>query len=190
MDTTDRAEAGGAQLLGNTIPHHQEHAQMGSPEKESTQNKNGPEMDEEAKSPGHLATQTHEGGLGEAGALPGYAGGHGVEEEPGSGAPGSHDISMEVGTTGSQPKISKAAARKRRAKAIKCARNAYLPLPDTHFQLHGRGQPGTKRKHREDTPHPRGRNRRRVEHPKPQKEKGYYTEEYERRQRHGKGRRK
>ena len=55
-----------------------------------------PEMDEEAKSPDHLATQTNEGGLGEAGALPGYAGGHGVEEEPGSGAPGPHDISIDL----------------------------------------------------------------------------------------------
>ena len=180
VDATARAEAGGAQLLGNTIPNHQEYAQMGNLETEGTQNKDGPEMDEETTCPTHLAAQAHEGGMGEAGAFPGHAGGHDREREPGSGTPGPHDLPVEVSTTADQPKVSKAANRKRRAKAIKCARNAYLPLPDTHFQLHGRGLPGTKRKYRDDSPYPRG-NRRRAEHPKPQEKKGYYTEEYQRR---------
>ena len=88
-------------------------------------------------------------------------------------------IRDRVGTATGKPKISKAAKRKLRAKAVKWARFNPMPMPDTHFQLHGRGLSGTKRKYREDSPYPRG-NRRRSEHPKPQQEakRGYYTEEY------------
>ena len=126
-----------------------------------------------------MADSPHESGMGKVRAVPGHAGGDAGKEEPGGGSAGPDNLLVEVGPATDKPKVSKAAKRKLRAKAVKWARSNPLSMPDTHFQLHGRGLSGTKRKYREDSPYPRG-NRRRSEHPKPQPEakRGYYTEEY------------
>ena len=173
------AEAGGAQLSGGPLQDTQKHPQMVHLEAEGPSHQDGSEVDEEAASTPGVADPPHESSMGEDGALSGHTGGHAGKEEPGGGAAGLDNLLVEVCSAADKPKISKAAKRKLRAKAGKWARFNPLPMPDTHFQLHGRGLSGTKRKYREDSPYPRG-NRRRSEHPKPQPEakRGYYTEEY------------
>ena len=173
------AEAGGAQLLGGSLQDNPKYSEMGYLEAKGSSHKDGSEVDEEAASTPGVADPSHESGMGKIGTIPGHAGGYAGKEEPGGGDAGPDDLLVEVGPATGKPKVSKAAKRKLRAKTVKWARSNPLSMPDTHFQLHGRGLAGTKRKYREDSPYPRG-NRRRSEHPKPQLQakRGYYTEEY------------
>ena len=130
------AEAGGAQILGNTLQNPQEHAEMGYRAEEGHAHKDGAKVDEEIESAAHLANPPHEGGMGETGAFPRHAGGYAGEGEPSGGAAGLNHVHLEVGATTGRPKASKAAKRKQRAKTLKWARMAPLQAPDTHFQLH------------------------------------------------------
>ena len=97
------------------------------------------------------------------------------KEEPSGRAPRLGDLPVEDGPARGKSASKKTAARKRRAKAIKAARNAFMPKPDTHYQVFGGGSGAPKRKRRAATPHPvrRSEGGERADEPK-----GYYTEEY------------
>ena len=168
-------QAGAGQLTRHPMEDCQRQQEMESAERKGHAQQDVREMDQEAKSGGTLEKQTTESHIRETGTLPRDPRRMDGEGEPSSRAPRLGDLPVENGPTRGKSASKKTEARKRRAKAIKAARNAFMPKPDTHYQVFGGSSGAPKRKRRAATPHPvrRSEGGERADQPK-----GYYTEEY------------